>query len=100
MTHLSQDQIIQYIHHTMTDAERETMDRHMANCPTCRARLDDHEALQRRIHYDLQSNLRTVRPSSGMKFARISRRVKRSRRWRLFLRGWSKVLNGTVVLVL
>ncbi len=76
-SHLSDEQLIGYNHATLTDAEREAMDSHLADCPGCRARLAEHEALQRRIHHSLLADLRTVRPSPDMKFAAIAPGLKR-----------------------
>ena len=76
-SHLSDKQLIGYSHATLTDAEREAMDSHLADCPHCRARLAEHEGLQRLIHHSLLADLRTVRPSPDMKFAAIAPRLKR-----------------------
>lgn len=78
-SHLSDEQLIGYSHATLTDAEREAMDSHLTDCPHCRARLSEHEALQRLIHHSLLADLRTVRPSPDIKFAAIVPRLKRPR---------------------
>jgi len=75
--HLSDEQLIGYSHATLTDAEREAMDQHLADCPHCRARLSEHEALQRHIHHDLLADLRTARPPAGLTFSAIAPRLKR-----------------------
>ena len=56
--HLNDEKLSGHIHHTLTDAEREAIDQHLTTCPTCRAHLDDHGGLQRRIRYDLSADLR------------------------------------------
>ncbi len=76
-THLSEKQLVGYVHRTITDAQRETMTRHLATCPRCRARLADHETLQRRINYSLLADLKTVHPSPQMTFAAIAPRLNR-----------------------
>jgi outer membrane protein assembly factor BamB len=78
--HLSEKQLIGYIHQTLTDAEREEIDQHLAECAQCRAHLDDHESLQRRIQYELATNLRKASASSRKSFAAIAPRLKRGRR--------------------
>ena len=70
--HLSDNQLIGYIHQTLTDAEREEIDRHLVECARCRGHLGDQEAIQRRIRYGLMNGLRKVSPSSQMTFAAIS----------------------------
>jgi outer membrane protein assembly factor BamB len=78
--HLGEKQLIGYIHQTLTDAEREEIDQHLAECAQCRAHLDDHEYLQRRIQYELATNLRKASVSSRKSFAAIAPRLKRGRR--------------------
>ncbi|MBN1813266.1 MAG: PQQ-binding-like beta-propeller repeat protein [Anaerolineae bacterium] len=79
--HPSDEQLIGYIHQTLTDAEREEIDQHLAECAQCRALLTDYESLQRRIYYGLANDLRKVSASSRKSFAAIAPRLKRGRRW-------------------
>ncbi len=79
-THLSKEQFNSYIHHTLTDTQRETMDQHLATCPRCRGRLADHEALQRRVRHSLLADLRLVRPSSRLTYAAIEPRLRKPRK--------------------
>ncbi len=74
--HLSDDELIGNIHRTLTDAQRESMERHLTACPQCRARRGDHEAMQQRIHHSLLADIRGVQPSSEMSFAAITPRLK------------------------
>jgi hypothetical protein len=74
--HLSDDELIGNIHRTLNDARRESMDKHLAACPQCRARLSDHEVMQQHIRHSLIADMRGVQPSAGMKFAAITSRVK------------------------
>jgi len=74
--HLSDDELIGNIHRTLTDAQRESMEGHLAACPQCRARLSDHEATQRRIRHSLLADMRGVQPSPEMSFTAIAPRVK------------------------
>jgi hypothetical protein len=78
--HLRNEQLAGYVHHTLTDAQREELDRHLVTCPSCRARLADYEVLQRRIRHDLQASLRVAHPSPAMTFATLAPRLKRTRR--------------------
>lgn len=98
--HLTEQQLIGYIHQTLTDAEREVIDRYLPLCPTCRARLADHETLQRRIDNNLSTNLRAARSLPRKNFAVIAPRVKRSRRIQMFAKRSNQVVYGTVTLVL
>lgn len=75
--HLTREQLIGYIHQTLTDAEREEIDRHLSECAECRGMLGDHEAMQRRIRYGLLQDLRKAQPSSKMTFAAVAPRLKR-----------------------
>jgi hypothetical protein len=79
--HLNDEQLIGYVHYTLTDAERETMDEHMKVCVDCRARMAKYEALQRRIRYSLSADIKAVSPSPAMSFAAIAPRLQRHR-WR------------------
>jgi anti-sigma factor RsiW len=98
-THLSEKQLVGYVHRTLTDARREAMDQHLAACPRCRARLADHEALQRRINYSLLADLKVVRPSPQMTFAAIAPRLRRPK---MFVSLWGqsqRLLSGAAALV-
>ncbi len=75
-SHLTDEELIGNIHRTLTDAQREVMDRHLTACPQCRTRLSDHEAMQQRIRHSLLADMRGVQPSPAMSFAAITPRVK------------------------
>jgi len=78
--HLSEDQLISYVDHTLADAQRETMDFHLGACQACRARLSTQEALGRRIQYGMMDWRRGVSPSPEMTFAAVAPKLRRSRR--------------------
>lgn len=78
--HLTTEQLIDYVHRALTDAQRESMNRHLNECPRCRTRLDAERQRQRRIHHELKSALRDKRPSSHASFAAIQPKLNRSRR--------------------
>ena len=97
--HLSDAQLIGYVHHTLTDAQREAMDRHLATCPRCRAHLAGHEALQRRIRHSLRADLRAVHPSPRMNLAAIAPRLKRPGKRAASWRLCPPILSGAAALV-
>jgi hypothetical protein len=99
--HLSDEQLINYACHTLTDIERESMDIHLTTCQECRARLTEEESLQRRIRYGIMRRRRQTTPSAQMTFAAIAPQVKRSRRIQMFVKGSNQFLYGmTALLVL
>ncbi len=70
--HISEEALMGYVQHTLTDARREEIDQHLMSCAGCRARLDDHQACQRRIRQDLAADLGRVTPSSRMTFGSVA----------------------------
>jgi outer membrane protein assembly factor BamB len=98
--HLSNDQLIGYIHQTLTDAEREEIDRHLGECAQCRGILSEHEAMQRRIHYGLMSDLRKAQPSAQMSFAAIAPGLKRGGGLSLLWTIVEQPLSGAVALAM
>ncbi|MFP4394134.1 MAG: anti-sigma factor family protein [Anaerolineales bacterium] len=84
--HLTDTQVIGYIHHTLTDAQREAFDQHLSACPACRARLEEHQATADRLRADLRGELQEIAPPPTMTFAAIAPRLKRRRRG-----GWLRI---------
>ena len=78
-SHLSDHELSGYTHQILSDEQRETIDRHLAICPTCREWLMNHEALQRRIRYSLLTDLNVVHPSPLMTYAAITSRLNQRR---------------------
>ena len=74
--HPDDEQLIGYVYHTLTDAEREAMNRHLAECQNCRARLAEHERMQRRIHQELQAGIKAATPPDGLDFGTIEPRLR------------------------
>lgn len=97
-THLSKEQLTAYVHQTLTDARREEMDQHLADCPRCRARLADHESLQRHIRYSLLADLRAVRSSPRMNFCAISPRLQRPGTFGRLWQQSSRLFSGVAAL--
>jgi len=96
-SHLGEEHLIGYSHATLTDAEREAMDSHLAECPECRARLAEHEALQRQIRHSLLADLRAVRPSAGMTFSGIAPHLRPQSRFVGLWRRADQLVRGTAV---
>ncbi len=96
--HLNDEQLAGYVHYTLTDAERETMDAHLNRCAHCRARLGEFEALQRRIRYSLASVVKAVSPSSAMSFTAIAPRLQHPGWWERLRLPSGQFLPGTTAL--
>jgi hypothetical protein len=81
--HISSDQLVGHVQHTLTDAQREVIDQHLMACARCRARLDEHQAFQRRVRQNLSDDLQQVAPSSQMTFHTVAPRLPSNRlqRW-------------------
>jgi hypothetical protein len=73
--HLSDDQLVGYAHHTLTDAERESMRKHLSVCQDCRTLLASVESVQRRIRHSLAADIRAASASRSMTFAEIAPRI-------------------------
>lgn len=73
--HLNHQQLIGYIHQTLSDDQREVIDRHLATCPACRGQLADHDRFQHRIRYDLTADLRAIQPPGTTTFQMIAPRL-------------------------
>ncbi len=77
--HLDQDRLAAYIYRTLDDASRETIDAHLADCASCRARLADQEGLKQQIGSELAAALGSRAPSRSMSFFAISDRLQEHR---------------------
>ncbi len=98
LSHLNEEQLVAYVHQTLDDARREAMDQHLVGCSHCRARLADHESLQRRVRHDLLADLRAVRPSSQMNYAAISPRLQRPGVFGLLRTRSARLFSGAAAL--
>jgi hypothetical protein len=96
-SHLDEEMLIGYSHSTLTDAEREVMDSHLADCPDCRTRLAEHETLRRQVRHNLLADLRTAQPSADMTFSTIAPRVRPRSHFVGFWRQSDQLLRGTAV---
>lgn len=79
--HLYDKQLIGYVHFTLDDGERETMDSHLQVCADCRTRLGEYETLQRRVRYSLSADIKAAPVPATMTFDAIAPRLKRERWW-------------------
>ena len=86
--HLNQDQIIGYTYQMLSDAEREVFDKHLVDCPACRAQLTASEHLQQNIENALKGEINGKNPPPEMAFRQISPQLKRqNRHWQRFSTG-------------
>ena len=69
--HLSHEDLIGYLYHTLDDAQRESIDAHLVQCSICRASLTEQEIRQRQISNELDITLNTVTPPLRMNFATL-----------------------------
>lgn len=83
-THLTDEQLVGYVHSTLTDADRETMNAHLSACAECRARRDELESLQNRIRHELVAEIGAAGRVSAVRFSAIAPKIaEQSRRDRL-----------------
>ena len=73
--HLTADSVAGYIYRTLDDAQREDIDAHLVECPTCRASLAKQEIRQRQVSNELGAILKFATPSPQMNFAAIASRL-------------------------
>jgi hypothetical protein len=76
-THLNNDEFVSYIYNMLDDAQREVFNKHLTQCPVCRARLAEHERCQHRIENDLKAKINGNSSSPGVSFAQILPRLQR-----------------------
>ncbi len=92
--HLTEKELGGYVQRTLTDAQRESLDRHLATCGDCRARLTAQEAQERRLRHALSAVLRKVAPSERMTFAALKPRLAHVHRNLRAERSWDWLLSG------
>jgi LCP family protein required for cell wall assembly len=82
--HLSDPDLIAYVHRQLSDADRESFDQHLEACLDCRRRLVDHADFRRRLGDELNHQLARVRPATD--WSAIAPRVRKPRTGRRFRR--------------
>ena len=75
--HISRELLVGYVYRTLSDVEHETIDDHLVNCSTCRAKLTYHETRQRQIDYNLQADIEAISVPPEMSFKAIAPRLRR-----------------------
>lgn len=100
IVHLTEDQLLGYIHQTLSDAQREAIDQHLVNCAACRSQLADHELTQRYIRNNLMADMHNIWPPADVRFNNIAHRVFRKRKPTSFsqLRQTLSAIVGFVVI--
>ncbi len=84
MKHLTPHDLTGYLYRTLDDAQREAIDAHLLDCPTCRASLSKHESRQRQVSKELSAALSAATPSPRMNFNAIAPRLQNLRGERKF----------------
>lgn len=79
--HISDNELTQYVVRSLGDSHRETLNAHLSHCLECRARLKEHEILQRRIRYSILEKQKQFTLPSSMTYAAIASRVQGKRRF-------------------
>ncbi|CAG0936708.1 hypothetical protein TFLX_05593 [Thermoflexales bacterium] len=99
--HLTDQQLNAYLHQTLNDAQRETLDAHLANCPVCRARLSELAVLQQRLRRELAAELKAVNVPLSLTFEMIAPKLQpQSRAIRLWHHSRQTLLGLTAVAAL
>ena len=75
--HITTENLTGYIHQTLDDAQREEIDAHLVECPSCRASVAQQEIQYRQISNELVSILNFTTPSPQMNFSAIAPRLHR-----------------------
>lgn len=73
--HLTPDGIVGYMYGTLDDAQREVMDAHLMECPTCRTNLAEQDLWKRKISNEFGAALKFVVPTPQMNFSAIVPRL-------------------------
>jgi hypothetical protein len=99
-SHLNQEELVGYVTHTLTDAQREAMDRHLTTCPDCRTQLDEHESFRRRLGRELAADLKKAGRPPSNHFAAIAPHLPRRRRLARLRHFSLRLASGTAALLL
>lgn len=69
--HLDRESLIGYVNRTLDDAERESIENHLLDCPLCRGNLIEEELRQRWFAGELNAVIGSAAPSERMSFASV-----------------------------
>jgi hypothetical protein len=84
--HITGEQIYSDINKTLSDADRETINHHLANCPVCRARYNDIETQHRQISNGLTAAINSPPIPPTLSFAAIAQQIEEGSSGRIRLR--------------
>ena len=97
-THLSDDQLIDFAYRALTDDARAAMNKHLAACQICRARLANEERLQGRVRESILARRNEFTLASRGNYAAISARVKRPNPLMRWVRRILRPVKGAIEL--
>jgi hypothetical protein len=75
--HIPNDRLVGYLYHTITDAERETIDAHLTDCTHCQDALRKHRERIQRVNQEIRLAIDGVNPPARMQFERIAPNLQR-----------------------
>ena len=99
-THLTDQQLNAYLHQTLSDAQRKTLDAHLNNCPACRARFSEMNGVQQRVQRELAAELKTVNVPLSLTFASTTGRRPQTVNMAWVWRQSGRVLVGLIALAI
>jgi predicted anti-sigma-YlaC factor YlaD len=96
--HFNDQQILGYVYRTLSDADRETMDHHLVNCPVCRTRINQVEIQGRQITNELKAEINGSTIPEGLSFSAIASKLGERRTHRFWSRLSSSIPLATAVM--
>ncbi len=84
--HVKDEQILGYIHRTLSDADREIINHHLVNCQVCRGRINQSEIQSRQITNGLKAEINGAPIPKTLSFAAIAPRLEKPQRLQLWSR--------------
>ncbi|MBN2047534.1 MAG: zf-HC2 domain-containing protein [Anaerolineaceae bacterium] len=103
-SHLSDQELSGYLHHTLTDVDRESFDRHLALCGACSTRLRELRQFQESVRLTLGETLGEMELPSGVSFRQLDlpagRRMRKPRalEWQTMVSGLSALVGLLLVM--
>lgn len=96
--HLTDEQLLNYIYDMLSGAEWQTLNRHLATCDECRARLAQRQRLQQRIQQRVSLLQRETYPPTTMNFMAIAPGLRRARGFNRAMYQSRQLLYGAATL--